>query len=270
MSTQWTPTFASQTGSAPSVGWMLLRSTWLIFAFAYGGWFAWLGFALIGALVVRVPWLVTAGIYGAASFGTLFIQGAMQPVVAGMIQTAAIIHSLILNRTFLTTLWGRRERGERQFGRGVPRVRPSSTATLVNPVRVEPGMPQEAAALFEAAGTLQSDYLQQPAAANPYAASPATSTPAAAAPAASPVTRGRRTHGLDVNTATVDQLAGLPQIGPARAAFAVAARQREPFTSTQHFAEVLGLQPHEIVALRGQITSGPRRKPRSSGRRLDL
>lgn len=249
---------------------MLLRSTWLLFAFAGGGWFAWLGFAIIGALVVRVPWLVAAGIYGAASFGTLFIEGAMQGVVAGMIQTAAIIHGLIINRTFLTTLWGRRERGERQVGRGVPRVLPSSTATLVNPVRVEPGVPREAATLFEAVGTLQSDYLQQPAATNPYAAAPAASTPAAATPPVSPVTRGRRTHGLDVNTATVDQLAGLPHIGPARAAFAVAAREREPFTSTQHFAEVLGLQPHEIVALRGQITYTPRRKSRSTGRRLDL
>ncbi|MGV8883405.1 MAG: ComEA family DNA-binding protein [Rhodoglobus sp.] len=264
MTTQWTPTFASQTGTPPSVGWMLSRSAWLLAVFAFGGWFAWAGFALIGALVIRVSWLIAAGIYAAASFGTLFVEGAMQGVLAGVIQTAAIIHGLILNRTFLITLWGRRERGERQIGRGVPRVVPSSNATLTAPVRVDAGIPAEAAALFDGRGTLQSDYLQQP------ASSPVVPIPPPAGTAAAAVRRGRRTHGLNVNTATAEQLAALPQMGPARAAFAVSARHRQPFTSTQHFAEVLGLQPHEFASLRDQITCTTSRTWRSTGRRLDL
>lgn len=272
MTTQWTPTFASQTGTPPSVGWMLSRSAWLLAVFTFGGLFAWAGFALIGVLVARGAWLVTAGIYAAATVGMFFVADAMQGVVAGIIQTAAIIHGLILNRTFLITLWGRRERGERQVGRGVPRAVPSATSTLTAPVRVEPGMPAEAAALFESRGTLQSDYLQQQASSPVVPVPPPAGTTAAAAPApaAAPARRGRRTHGLNVNTATVEQLAALPQMGPARAAFAVSARERQPFTSTQHFADVLGLQPHEYATLRGQITCTTPRTWRSTGRRLDL
>ena len=189
-------------------------------------------------------------------------------VVAGIIQTAAIIHGLILNRTFLITLWGRRERGERQIGRGVPRVVPSANSTLTTPVRVDPAVPAEAAALFEGRGTMQSDYLQQPASSPGVPIPQPAGTTAAAAPA--PVRRGRRAHGLNVNTATVEQLTALPHIGQARAAFAVSARQRQPFTSTQHFADVLGLQPHEYASLRGQITCTTPRTWRSTGRRLDL
>ena len=262
MSTQWTPTFAGN-ASVPSVGWMLSRSAWLLFVFIGGGWFGWVGFALIGALVARVGWLITAGVYAVASFGALFVQGAMQPVVVGLIHTAAIIHGLILNRTFLITLWGRRERGERQLGRGVPVSIPSAPQVLARPVRLDPGMPPEAAALFANTGTQQSDYLQ-PAAQAPHGAVPAATTPTPAP------TRARKSHGLDVNTATAEQLAALPHIGAARAAFAISARQRTPFTSTQNFADVLGLQPHEFVALRGQITSTQPRKSRPAGRRLDL
>lgn len=67
---------------------------------------------------------------------------------------------------------------------------------------------------------------------------------------------------LDVNTATVDQLAGLPGFDTARAARTVAEREaRGGFASMADFASAAGLAPHEVVRVRDLVTCPP---PRSA------
>ena len=63
---------------------------------------------------------------------------------------------------------------------------------------------------------------------------------------------------LDVNAAGEQQLAGLPGVGPERAARIVAARQaRGGFSTLTEFAAVAGLAPHEFVALRERLSCDP-------------
>ncbi len=69
----------------------------------------------------------------------------------------------------------------------------------------------------------------------------------AAAPAAGP---------LDVNTATVEELDGLPGIGPATAAAIVAHRESNgPFGSVDDLLEVRGIGPAKLSALVGLVTT---------------
>lgn len=60
---------------------------------------------------------------------------------------------------------------------------------------------------------------------------------------------------LDLNTATVDQLDGLPGVGPATAQAIVAHRERNgPFVSVDALADVRGIGPAKLEALRGLVT----------------
>lgn len=77
---------------------------------------------------------------------------------------------------------------------------------------------------------------------------------------------------VDVNTADAEALRSLPGVSRARARAAVRARDEQGgFVSVEAFGEAIGLQPHEIVRLRGVATCSPRpRGERRFGRRVDL
>ncbi len=63
---------------------------------------------------------------------------------------------------------------------------------------------------------------------------------------------------VDVNTATVGQLAGLPGFDVARASRTVAEREaRGGFASMTDFASAAGLAPHELVRVRNQVSCPP-------------
>lgn len=60
---------------------------------------------------------------------------------------------------------------------------------------------------------------------------------------------------VNINTATADQLDGLPGVGPATAAAIIAHRQAYgPFTSVDGLADVRGIGPAKVAALRGLVT----------------
>lgn len=78
---------------------------------------------------------------------------------------------------------------------------------------------------------------------------------------------------VDVNTATVDDLAGLPGFDLDRAYRTIAERQtRSGFTSVDEFAFAAGLAPHQFAPLRARLTCSPPAVPPSSsqGRVLDV
>ncbi|WP_290058447.1 helix-hairpin-helix domain-containing protein [Amycolatopsis solani] len=90
------------------------------------------------------------------------------------------------------------------------------------------------------------------------------SVPLAAPPAPAPVL-------VDVNTAPGPELATLPGLTPSRVTTALELRQRQGgFPDVEAFGVAIGLQPHEIVRLRGRATA-PRVAFRETGvRQLDI
>jgi len=91
-----------------------------------------------------------------------------------------------------------------------------------------------------------------------------TARPAAATPAAPAAL-------VDVNTANQRTLAKLTGMDRGLAKAAIADRsKRGGFSSLEDFAGTAGLQPHELVRLRGEAFCSPRpRSKRSFGRRVD-
>lgn len=64
---------------------------------------------------------------------------------------------------------------------------------------------------------------------------------------------------LDVNRASVAQLAELPGIGESKAAAIVAERTKAPFTSIEDLARVKGIGPATVEDLRAHVTTGAKK-----------
>lgn len=273
-------TGGDQGGRLPGAGWIIGTSCWLIPVLFFGGNGAWLGFLIIGALLLRTSWLVFAGVYAVwAIVAAALPDDQARLIASGALQFVSIIHGMIANRTLLITVWGRLERNEQWWGRGAPRPAPRRrsgrrSAETREPVlhrRPAADMPREAEALLSASGTDRADYFAAPTPAAPLppprgtrrSGPPPVAAPAAAAPAEVAAT-------VDVNSATVEEFRTLPGFTKKRAEAAVAARLgRTRFASVQEFADDLGLQPHELARIRDRLTcSRPRRK--SFGRKVDL
>ncbi len=270
-------------GRLPSVGWILGTSLWLVPVLFFGGNGAWLGFLVVGALVVRWTWLVAAGVYAiwAIIAATLPDDGA-RVVASAVLQFVSIIHAMIANRRLLVTIWGRIERGEQWWGptrsAAVParsRRRPQDRRVSRRAARrTGADVPAEAEALLAGPGTDRSDYLAdpEPAPLPPPRGRRREGTPPAPTgrPSPGPAPAAEAPPVVDVNTATEDDFKALPGFSGRRARMALEARSRRGrFASVQEFADDVGLQPHQLVALRDRLTcSRPRR--RSFGRRVDL
>lgn len=271
-------------GRLPSAGWILGVSLWLVPVLFFGGNGAWLGFLVIGALLFRWTWLVAAGVYGIwAIVAAVLPDDRARIVVLAVLQFVSIIHAMFANRRLLVTIWGRIERGDPWWGadRRPAAPRPSGLRQDRRPRaarRRAVEVPREAEDLLSGAGTDRSDYLAdpEPAATLPPPRGgrragdppPPTSRPA---PASAPAPAGETPSAtVDINTATEDDFKTLPGFTGKRARAAVDARSRRGrFASVQEFADDLGLQPHQLVAIRDRLTcSRPRRK--SFGRRVDL
>jgi hypothetical protein len=268
-------------GQVPTVGWIVGTSCWLIPVLFTGGGFAWLGFLIIGLMLLRPTWLIAAGVYGVWAIAAITIADDQARLIAGALLTSvAIIHGLIANRRLLLTIWGRLERGEQWWGRGSPTpATPRRAPTRRAAIRPRGGaveVPREAEELLSAAGTSRSDYLADP---DPVEAPlppprgrrrPGTRPVAAPEPVAEVAAEPESTATVDVNTATVDEFRTLTGFTKKRAETAVAARAaRTRFASVQEFADDLALQPHELARLRDRLTCS-RPRPSSYGRRVDL
>ncbi|WP_370949566.1 ComEA family DNA-binding protein [Amycolatopsis sp. cg5] len=103
-----------------------------------------------------------------------------------------------------------------------------------------------------------------------YVPAPGTREDQQLAPPPPPPT-GTPSSTVDVNTATPAELATLPGMSPERAASAVELRRRQGgFADVEAFGVAVGLQPHQIVRLRGRATAS-RVEQRGTGiRQLDI
>ncbi|KDN23569.1 helix-hairpin-helix domain-containing protein [Amycolatopsis rifamycinica] len=76
---------------------------------------------------------------------------------------------------------------------------------------------------------------------------------------------------VDVNTAPAAALASLPGLSPPRVAAALELRSRQGgFPDVEAFGVAIGLQPHEIVRLRGRATAARVTLPETGVRQLDI
>ncbi|NBH03656.1 helix-hairpin-helix domain-containing protein, partial [Amycolatopsis sp. SID8362] len=76
---------------------------------------------------------------------------------------------------------------------------------------------------------------------------------------------------VDVNTASGPELASLPGLSPARVTTALKLRQRQGgFPDVEAFGVAIGLQPHEIVRLRGRATASRVALRETGVRQLDI
>lgn len=269
----------------PSLRWLGFASAWLVFVLLPGGVMTWLGFAVIGFAVLRPVWIAAAVAYfGATVTFSNDAWGAWGVVLNGALWVIGIGHGLAANRRWLSTLWGRRERGERLFGRG---GRPRAVTRSRRRARSRADVPAEATALFDGDGTLGSDYLAD--GTNATSATSASgggreaatgAATAARRQARRPSTRSRSRAGddalpdapVDVNTATQKELQALPGMTRQRAKGIMRERDRlGGFRSVDQFATVAGLQPHELVRLTPVLECSPRPRPqRTFGRRVEL
>ncbi len=76
---------------------------------------------------------------------------------------------------------------------------------------------------------------------------------------------------MDVNAASGDELATLPGLSPARVTTALELRRQQGgFPDVEAFGVAIGLQPHEIVRLRGRATAGRVALPETGVRQIDI
>ncbi|MGF2947809.1 ComEA family DNA-binding protein [Microbacterium alcoholitolerans] len=267
----------------PTVGWMLLMSTWMISAFIPGSIFAWLGFLIVGIIGRMMRWTVVGVVLGAlAIVVALPIWGQWQSLIAALLYIAGMLMALMANPGWLRAMWARRSgdaarpamtssrstaaaTGTRASRRAKSRSRSQaakSEARKASPTRTEPARDQRAGrAQRPAPEPTEAEQLARRAGASSagfFASSGQRDQPSSAEP-------------IDVNTADADALAGLPGITARKARKLVKQRTEQGgFASLDAFATAAGVQPHELVRLRDAATcSRPARGPRRFGRRVD-
>lgn len=291
---------ATPANDVPSIGWMLGMSSWMLLTLVPGPMFAWLGFGIIGVVSRSRRLIILGVVWGAvAILVNLELWGQAQPIVRTVAYLAGMVCALAVNPGWLRTMWQRRLD---RSGLGVTSARAAATgsatpapsnrasrraaarrkraaqaqanrarATAAARPTAETPAPDEADELAAAVGASADDLLDAPESGAPAGrAAPAErSEPAAPAERAEPAAPAEP---VDVNTATADELEGLPGVSRSRARKAVAAREEQGgFSSLEDFGETLGLQPHEIVRLRKVAVCSPRpRGERRFGRRVDF
>ncbi len=263
-----------RTGERPSVHnggptalWMIVASTWMLFALIPGGSVTWLSFGIIAAIGRRRSWWIASVVYGVAAFLLGLSSNGIGELLQGTLYLVGIAHALIANPAWLSDLWARRENGLNLMGG--PR-RPPRPAGSTRPRRSTAAVPPEAEELLDAPGASRSDYLAEPAETDSASSSRSrAAAPARSQPSPTPV---ETTEAIDVNTANQRAVAKLPGMSRRLAKTVLAERtKRGGFSSLEDFAATAGLQPHEIVRLRGAAFCSPRpRSARGFGRRVDF
>ncbi|MEV5070382.1 helix-hairpin-helix domain-containing protein [Microbacterium sp. LMI12-1-1.1] len=291
-------TRAKAADDAPSIGWMLGMSSWMLLTVVPGPIVTWLGFSIIGVASRSRRLIILGVVWGAAAIlVSLEIWGQWQPLVRAIVYLSGMLVALMVNPGWLRTMWQRRldraeQAGAASFGGAASRSsgtasrtsRSASTAkrpSARSSRRSRAAAARAAAAKAAAAKAAAAKAAEAEAAAEADAASQAASDDTVelasavgassddmiaareeAAPPAEPV---------DVNTATAAELEDLPGMTRSRARRAVKEREAQGgFTSVEDFGETVGLQPHEIVRLRRAATCSPRpRGERRFGRRVD-
>lgn len=282
----------SRTAQAPTIGWMLGMSSWMISAFIPGSYLAWLGFLIVGIVGRKMRWTIVGVVLGAlAILVHLPIWGQWQPLIAALLYIAGMLLALMANPGWLRTMWERRAGGDAQVASSST---PSGGSRAARRAKAREDAKEAARAAQQKASRDAERNAARNAARKKARKEPAPSARREPAPSArqEPTEADRLAaragassaeffassgqtstpaEPVDVNTADADALATLPGISGRQARRLV--KQRDAaggFASLDAFATAASLQPHELVRLRGAaVCSRPPRGPRQFGRRVD-
>lgn len=288
---------AAAASDAPSIGWLLGMSSWMLLTVFPGPILTWLGFSIIGVASRSRRLIILGVVWGAAALLVSFeIWGQWQPLARAIVYLGGMVVALAVNPGWLRTMWQRRLERTGQ-GNVAARSRPATwhrasatdagarasdagetaaaaaTAPVKKPSR-RSRRQRNAAAAAAAAQRASAEAKAKAQAKAAESAKPSESAALAAAVGASSndlVAPGTPAETVDVNTAAAAELEDLPGMNRSRARRAVKEREAQGgFTSLEDFGETVGLQPHEIVRLRRVATCSPRpRGERRFGRRVD-
>jgi hypothetical protein len=252
-------------GGVPDGARLLLCSLWLrpvLFGF---GTTSWIGFAVIGVLVVRIRWILLAGLQLFAlvvlETGPADLPLFLERTAAGyfdlerdapllVLYLVGVAYGLHASRVWLRILWGRRERGQRMLGWApAPTEAAAGSAVAVGAggtsttarTAADRGAAR-AAVEARAAHAFRALLVREEAAAR----APEAPAPPVAPPSAGMLPR----EPLDVRTAALVELAAVPAIGPTRAALLVAARGVRPLDSIDDVFELLDLPAADLIRVR--------------------
>ncbi|HEY9308798.1 MAG TPA: hypothetical protein VIP82_13440, partial [Microbacterium sp.] len=120
-------TRAKTATDAPSIGWMLGMSSWMLLTVVPGPIVTWLGFSIIGVVSRSRRLIILGVVWGAAAIlVSLEIWGQWQPLVRAIVYLSGMLVALMVNPGWLRTMWQRRldraeQAGAASFGRAASR-----------------------------------------------------------------------------------------------------------------------------------------------------
>lgn len=275
---------SSTVGRLSSRTWRIRHSAWMLAPILSIGLFSWVGFVYIGIRARRAAWWGAGAVY--FSFFIVFLllpTGAAQAEATGQeeanwqggvlvaIWAASILHAFLINRSWLR--WRAAYRATPWYADpppGAPLAAPpggSGSAVIDNLTGDRSAFFAPAPITSPIQAKSADGDLERPLRDSPvqHARGP-VSLPTSTTPQVP----------LDVNTADETQLRGLPGMTSDRVRHALSERAaRRGFTSTQEFADAIGLQAHEYARLRQALACSPRAagsppQSRQSGRVVDF
>ncbi|MCM0673211.1 helix-hairpin-helix domain-containing protein [Micromonospora phytophila] len=235
-----------------SLGWRIRHSLWLLLPVAGCGFLAGAGFLYIGVRSRRPAWWIAGIVYlvvGWTLFATIGesdktgILSTVATVALMAMWVTSILHGCLINSS-----WLRWRAGHVPWYARPQAPPPDSPGSPYPPAQAgPPSLPTSAPPAVD-------EVLPQPGAYSGVAA-PVASAPTQPSPQP-PV--AARPGVVDVNAATLEQLAALAHFDPERAQRVVAERQvRRGFGSVEEFAAVANLAPHEFARLKTLVTCVP-------------
>lgn len=256
-----------------SVAWRILNSLWLIVPIIGFGCVSGAPLIVLGALARRKSWWISGVVYTVVSTSafavftvstettsteeTTYTAWSDISIIVLMVSwLACIVHSIVVN-----VLWLQWRAGYAPWPERVPPPVAGQSGSW--PSTLPPG-------LLPPPGTY---YPPAPTGTTPTPAP--TPAPTAEAGAGTHAGAGERAPGrLDLNTATVEQLAALPGLSRPAAERIVAEREaRGGFQSLADLAGLGEVAPHELARIRDYVTCTPRPHPGApprAGRVVDV
>ncbi|MER7591805.1 helix-hairpin-helix domain-containing protein [Micromonospora sp. NPDC127501] len=251
----WQPPLAPPSPAA-NLGWRIRHSLWLLLPVAGCGFLAGAGFLYVGLRARRPAWWIAGIVYlviGWTSFATVgeadktSTLSTVAAVVLMTLWVASIVHGLVINPS-----WLRWRAGHVPWYARPQAPPPTWTGSEHPPAPAgPPSLPTSVPAAV-------AEMMPQPDAYYGYetAAAPVPFQPLPLPPPSAPMVAHLEV--VDVNTATIEQLAALAHFHPERAQRVVAERQvRHGFGSVEEFAAVANLAPHEFARLKNLVICVP-------------
>lgn len=240
--------------------WEYWHSLWIAWAVSSVGTLSWVSFGYAGFRAGNRRWLVWAAAYALIMVPlTVGIDDTVMGFLLLFVWLGSSAHALAIRREYLTRI------AEKRIARrgGPTQAAPSSAATRLRPVNQAPAdwYPNPAGGPAQQwwNGEEWTAHTREAPPSGSTIYSPSVTPSGSSATPTTSLSQGEARQLLDLNTAQEPELAGLPGVGAVLAKRIVAERhQRGGFQSVDELADAIGLKPHVLQRVRGNLTVGQR------------